>query len=520
MASPGGDRILRNSRPDVLLIVLDTLRRDRLSIYGNPRETSPHLDAFAAGATVFDRAVSSSQWTVPAHASLFTGLYPSVHRVTQGHSRLSERIFTLAQRLSEAGYHTVSFCNNALVGLLDNGLQRGFERFYNYAGAAPNRPFDSRGPAARVAGRQFSRFARWVENRFARSDTLFRIAQHPRLTPLWSRLIRFKGCTEASIDDLVAYWRRHMSGGSGRPLFAFLNLMGTHLPYTPPREVIDRVAPEIYGDRRAHAFMRFINTNAAGWSCPPDPPYEEWQRAVLRGFHDAEIASQDAHLGRLFRHLEAMAALDRALIIVVADHGEMHGGHGLFGHGFSAYQELVHVPLIIRGEGFPAGVRIGISVSTRRVFHTVLQAAGIDASPAAGGGAELALANAVDGLSDPEGGVVFAEAFPSQMVLSLLRRRNPSLIERRRLDQVCRAVYVDGHKLMTVGPHVEGLYEVERDPAEVHDVADVHPGIVTGLKHRLDTWLDAAGLLRHDRAEYSEVSPEAMRQLRALGYID
>ena len=116
-------------KPNILLIVLDTLRRDRLSGYGHTRETSPELDAFAARATVFDRAVSPAQWTIPAHASLFTGVYPSTHQLTEAHGRLSGMFPTLAEILHGAGYHTTGFCNNALLGALDNGLRRGFEHF-------------------------------------------------------------------------------------------------------------------------------------------------------------------------------------------------------------------------------------------------------------------------------------------------------------------------------------------------------------------------------------------------------
>lgn len=107
--------MLRGDNPNILLIVLDTVRRDRLSAYGNPRETSPELDAFAACATLFERAIAPAQWTTPSHASMFTGLYPSGHRVTQGNFKLAESIPTLAEILGCAGYHTVAFCNNSML---------------------------------------------------------------------------------------------------------------------------------------------------------------------------------------------------------------------------------------------------------------------------------------------------------------------------------------------------------------------------------------------------------------------
>ncbi|MEM8545702.1 MAG: sulfatase-like hydrolase/transferase, partial [Cyanobacteria bacterium P01_H01_bin.119] len=127
-------------RPDVLFLVLDTQRADRLSCYGYDKPTSPHLDAFAADATLFKSAIAPAQWTVPSHASMFTGRYPSEHGVLQSYSVLPPEVPTLAQRLSQGGYYTAGFCNNPLVGVINNGLRRGFYSFLNYSGLMTSRP--------------------------------------------------------------------------------------------------------------------------------------------------------------------------------------------------------------------------------------------------------------------------------------------------------------------------------------------------------------------------------------------
>ncbi|MFS8813548.1 sulfatase-like hydrolase/transferase, partial [Synechococcus sp. R55.7] len=125
-------------RPNILLIVLDTQRADRLSCYWSEAErarqlpTSPNLDRLAAESTLFERAIAPAQWTIPSHASLFTGEYPSTHQTVQADLELSPALPTLAELLQLSGYTTVGFCNNPLVGILKNGLRRGFETFYNY----------------------------------------------------------------------------------------------------------------------------------------------------------------------------------------------------------------------------------------------------------------------------------------------------------------------------------------------------------------------------------------------------
>jgi len=510
----------------VLLIILDTLRRDRLSIYGNRRETSPHFDAFAAEATLFERAIAPAQWTVPAHASMFTGLYPSTHQLTQANGLLSGNYPTLAEILQVDGYHTVGFCNNPLVGVLNNGLQRGFSEFYNYAGAAPNRPIQSHQPAWRqTLSTRYQRLARDVGNRFAQSDRLFRLALNPHFVPFWTRYVNYKGNTARSIDDLIGYLGQHRAGGRQQPLFSFLNLMGAHLPYHPPQDMLDRYAPEISRDKAAFKFMRRFNADAARWASPDDPPLTLWEREVIDGFYHAEIAYQDAHLGRLLAYLKRSGTLDDTMVIIAADHGEGHGDHHFFGHSFVVYQELVHVPLVIHyPERFPVSARAKSTISTRRIFHTVLEAAGLkppldEADPnidVTG----LSLARAAKGASPLAGELVFAEAFPPHTFLNVIEHRNPALIERMRLTQIRRGVYQNGHKLAVVGDKVEGLFNVNADPAETEDISGANATLTQDLQAKIGQFVALAEKNRAESSAVSEVSPDVLDHLRALGYIE
>ncbi|RMG81500.1 MAG: sulfatase [Chloroflexi bacterium] len=508
--------------PNVLLIILDTQRRDRLSVYGHQRDTSPALADFAARATVFERAISPAQWTVPAHASLFTGLYPSTHGLTQANGRLTDDLPTLAEILRRNNYHTVGFCNNPLVGVLDNGLQRGFNEFYNYAGAAPNRPVDiARSRARRAVAMRWRRFAHRVSQRFAHSDALFRLSLTPALVEIWTRLINYKGNTARSIDDLIAYWEHYSAGGQERPLFAFLNLMGTHLPYRPPQAYIDKINPKLKHDKHAYRFMARFNADAARWASPTDPPLTEWERAVLDDFYDAEIAHQDYHVGRLLDYLKRSGALENTLVLIAADHGEGHGDHGFVGHSFVVYQELVHVPLIAyHPDRFPDGHTVETNISTRRLFHTVLDITGVPAPTTRGDVHTLSLAHtATTDETDSEGGVAFAEAIPPKTFLSVLEYRNPTLIERLALTQVRRGVYDGEHKLAMVGGQVEGLFDVSHDPQEVRDMSHEQPSTVAALQQKLQTFVATAESQRAVVGELT-VSQEVEDNLRALGYFE
>lgn len=508
-------------RPDILLIVLDTVRRDRLGVYGCASPTSPALDAFAADSTVFLQAVSPAQWTVPAHASLFTGLYPGAHGVTEASHKLSGLHPTLAEVLRANGYHTAGFSNNPLVGVLDNGLTRGFTDFFAYAGAAVNRPLDRPGPLQR----RWRRFARPTQNRFAHSDALFRASLNALLVPLWTRFVNYKGRTAQSVTDLIDYLERHRAGGSA-PLFAFLNLMGAHLPYRPPHGALAVVAPELSRDRRAAAFVRRFNAQAARWASPDEPPLQDWQRAALSAWYEAELRAQDAHLGRLLDYLKASGALDSTLLMIVADHGEGHGDHGYIGHSFVVYQELVGVPLLVRWPGGAGrGTRLVKPVSTRRIYHTALEAAGVtpplDAADPNANVRGLSLARALAGEVDADGGAAFAEAYPPGTLLRLLERRSPDLVERLRLRQARRAVYADGWKLAAVGDTVEGLFHLASDPAESRNLAAAEPDCAASLRVRLEAFIAAQAAQSNNRGALPEQADAAIvASLRALGYIE
>jgi arylsulfatase A-like enzyme len=526
---------MERRKPDILVIVLDTLRADRLSTYGYPRETSPHLDAFADTGVLFERAISPAQWTIPAHASFFTGEYPTTHGTTQIYDKHSREYPTLAEILRREGYHTVGFCNNPLLGVVDNDLDRGFEAFYNYGGAFPSRPpiADSR---PRLWGRLAQRMVRLlrqvtvpIQNSFAHNDLLLRIALHPRVVPLWRRYANFKGNTVQSLRDLGGYLRARRRKGAKRPLFAFVNLMETHLPYGPRPRFIRRFASWYRHDREARAFMERYNHEHYRWMVPLREPLSELQDRALNDLYDAEVAYQDHLLRGVFGYLEDPETSDNTMVIVTSDHGEGLNHHDFVGHSLVAYDDLVRVPLVVRYPRiYPAGKRVTSAVSARRIFHAALQAAGVDAvypssddrAPVHIGG--LSLASALNG-SDLEKGIVFTEAYTPDTLITLMQNDDPEAIDRFRCRSMRRAAYRGPHKLITVGDEPDELFDVRRDPAELDNVIDREASTAKELHE----------LLRHFVSEAKARRPEAWRsarlqigddeelaeRLRGLGYL-
>jgi uncharacterized sulfatase len=268
--------------------------------------------------------------------------------------------------------------------------------------------------------------------------------------------------------------------------------------------------------------MRRFNADAAAWASPPDQPLLDWQARALTDFYDAEVAAQDAHLGRLLRALRETGALANTLVIIAADHGEAHGDHEIFGHGFKVHQELVHVPLVVRHpDHFPAGATVETSVSTRRVFHTVLDAAGIapplDEADSNANVAGLTLARAGTS-ADAERDLAFSEAIPPMTFIHVLEHRSPQVIDRLALRVARRGVYDGAHKLVMAGERVESVYDVARDPLEADNQAGAEPTREAALKRRLRAFID--GQRGGAAGEAGGVSAAVEEQLRALGYIE
>lgn len=509
---------------DIVLLVLDTQRVDRLSCYGCKQETSPYIDQFAADATLFRHAIAAAQWTVPSHSSMFTGLYPSAHTTVQSFSRLPPTIPTVAERLRDSGYYTAAFCNNPLVGVVNNGLRRGFLSFLNYSGLLTSHP--------NQAGRRASpldHYRQWFKRRladalnriqdsFARSERLLDFSFTPFMVPIWQTALSFKGNTARSLRDAARLHIERRGVAPGQPLFSFINLMGTHMPFHPSSEATERFAPHVYNDPAARRYLRRFNSDVYGWLAPLAGEIDSHRKRIIDGMYNAEVYTQDVLVGRFLAQLQQRGVLDQTLVIIVADHGDHLGEKQMLGHSFALYRELTHVPLIIRDPrgNFTPGTTVDHPVSTRRLFHTILTVA----EQATLNERRLTLAHSR--ASDPEQGVVFSEGFPPQNVVNLLQRKQPDVVARRRIDQVRRAVVDPQYKLIVTGDDVaHELFAHTSDPAEAHNRYAEQPEQAQVLRIRLERFAEAMGSASPaaERVE-DDSDPVLARRLRDLGYIE
>jgi arylsulfatase A-like enzyme len=351
--------------PNVLLVVLDTVRADRLSLYGHTRPTSPALERLARRGVRFDEARATAPWTLASHASLFTGRWPHELGV-KWMTPLRDGFPTLAGYLGANGYATAGFVANTLYCSYDTGLDRGFAHYEDYV-LDPGRPralrtallLDRLWAGAADFGLSLSRnldvgpFRPWLESGM--------------------RLLLDTGRKDAATisREFLAWLSRR--DDPRRPFFAFLNYFDAHAPYLPPEGSGFRFGPGPQTDADFLLLNEFWNTVDKSRLAPR-------YRALFQDAYDNCLAYLDERLGELFDELRRRGVLDRTLVIVVGDHGEELGDHGLYDHGESLYRPEIRVPLLIVPPGpSPTSRVVGECVSLRDLPATIVDLVGLAA---------------------------------------------------------------------------------------------------------------------------------------------
>jgi len=460
LASSEKGQVATAEKPNLLLIMLDTMRADHLQAYGYERETSPWLQRFAAESLVFENVMSSSSYTLPAHATLFTGLFPAAHGadiVADGGglsleelgllddkapvAPLSPEALTLAEIAKEAEIETGAICANSAYLYRAFGLNQGFD---TYVDAQPLHP-DFK-PSALAVGYWLAsktnlawRFRKWVES----SERYYLLA--------------------SEINVLAKEWLR---AKKGQRFFLFLNYMDAHHPYLP--------------------LGNYENLFQGSKEQKIDS-------------YDAEIRYLDDQLSDLFAEIQALDLMQNTLILFVGDHGESFGEHDVYGHAASVYQSEVHIPLIMRQPGLQhAGQRVGNVKHLVDVNPTILDLMG------------LPRPDSLQGIS------LFEQERQYPMVAHLgqyHRRRTEAAV----FHGAWKLIKHEVPDFMDRKPRIE-LYDIFKDPAEVENIAEENQEIVKKLFEKVQNF-EKKVKIRFKQSDTSNIDEETRKRLRSLGYM-
>jgi arylsulfatase A-like enzyme len=459
-AGCGGDRDSNGTPHSIVLYVIDTLRADRLGVYGHDRPTSPNLDALAREGVVFDRAYAPAPWTLPSVVSILTSLPPCEHGVLVDERRLGTEVVPWAERLRASGYETASFHANPYAGEM-SGLDRGFER----SELVP-----------RIDGELVSD---WLSQRSGRPFFLYLHSVEPH-DPY--ELPHAPGVAEVVSDASVARRRQ-------------VNAM----------------------------LARYRKLTRADWSAGRPPGTSDTNPAQLRGrralervrdealeLYDAEILLADHYLGSVLRALDEAGLRDRVVVAVTSDHGEEFGEHGGWQHDQSLYDELVRVPLVLRWPGAQRpGAREPGAVSLLDLVPTL---AGLAGATDALGGPGGSWSGWLTGEAERPPQPVFAGRE------NLKKQHAP--FDPPRGDH--NVAFVDGtwKAIWNADPGTLELYDLEADPGEQVDRSAGQPARAARAEAAARQWSSDCRARAREGAQSAPVDEAARDRLRALGYLD
>ena len=460
----------RGSPPDsVVLVTIDTLRADHLGAYGYDRPTSPAIDAVARDATLFASASPTCPATAPSIASIMTGMHRASNRVIANGWVLPGEVETLSEVLKAHGLRTLGRVANPALGA-NLGFAQGFDDFAIPAG------LERTGPG------------------------------------------QFGGA------PLLADVRTVLDGVGREPFFLWIHFMDPHGPYFPPAEYRALFSADDYRWPNEHDLP--LGQTEYGLSLIPSYQVIDGQTspADYRARYDGEIRSADAYVGAVVELLKARGLWDRAVFVLTADHGESMGEHSYyFQHGWYAYEDCLHVPLVVRAPGLlPPGTRVPQSVSLLDLAPTVLDLLGFPPGKEMEGQSLLPLlrGQAVDRAA-------FAQTYYGDGIVALREGAlkyiyTPPLNSRRPQGKS------DPPRSAAMR---EELYDLSSDPRELHDLAKERPDALRGFRTRVEQWLAEQSKRAEGRtadrpgqgttpAGHVLGDPQLERQLRALGYVE
>jgi len=421
------------SQPNILVVVIDSLRFDRVGAMGSPQDLTPFIDDVAAKSVIYRRAYAPSSWTAPVVASLFTGQYPSENGVTDFFVSLKDGATTLASVLATHGYMTSGVTANAVIQDVI-GFSQGFQRYKLVGEPTYENP---------------------------KSDGKL-------------------------VNDQALKWVDEV--GRDKPHFVYLHYMDVHLPYrthhgiTPPRSpAVERSDEELI--------------NAVMWDRWEFSPEEVWR---IEDMYNGEVQYMDGVLRDLFAGLEQRGFLKNALVVVTADHGEQFGHHGVFGHGASLNEAVIHVPLSVHmpdnSLGFvPEPVELG------GLAAFILDTVGVDTPP-----------------------TMRIKELPT--VDDTQRATHPAPVRSELVQWVQKdhwqhkqALVLGTHKLLVTPDGREVMYDLSRDPYERRPL----PSVDATLHDALEVELAALQKRIEGDSAPQQVTPDAatLERLRAAGYL-
>ena len=450
--------------PNIVLIAIDTLRRDHLGCYGYNRPVSPNIDRFAKQGVLFERCYSPASWTLPSFTSMFTGLLPSAHGVTQASRKLLPTVPTVADQLKKKGYYCTAIVSNPCAAG-KYGLSKGFDVYDDYS---------------IHLGAELGMFA-------VNSNQYLGIVNN---------VVTGDSVTQQAILQLT------QAEKTGKPFFMFVLYFDPHDSYIPPAPMDKKFDPKYKG-------------KMDGKKIPPmrlsPPPDKDLQHLIAR--YDGEILYTDMQVAKLLKKIDGVSKPDNTIVIIVSDHGEAFAEHKKLLHGNSAYREEVCVPMIWRWSGvLPQGRRAQSLVLNMDIAKTLAELIGFDEFDLVQG--ESLWPDLLGKDVTKERAILSQKAFDGNVPKRhlALTRGNYSL-------------HIQFKKEPFAEDSKRTMYDIVRDPWETTDIFESHRKIAKQMLSLLKAkWDESLEIRKYYESKGKDnkvkMTPEERRRLETMGYLN
>jgi arylsulfatase A-like enzyme len=481
---------------NVVLVVMDTARFRDVHRSTSSTET---IDNLSLQGQTFSNTFSSAPWTLPSHASLFTGTYSSKHGAHAGHKRLDGTYTTLAEAFASADYETAAVSNNTWISE-EFGFERGFEHFqktWQYVQSETDL-----GEVARM--NEGGEMIRKLASRLVDGNPFVNLAN-----AVYGKFLRKQDDDGAKqTNEWIGDWLG--SRRTDRPFFLFVNYLEPHLEYRPPKAHAEQFLPSDSSFEEAMAIPQDAWGYIAG-----DVTLSERDFEILQALYRAEISYLDERIGELRALLKNAGEWEDTVFVVTGDHGENIGDHGLMDHQYCLYDTLLHVPLVIHGGPFTGGSSVDELVQLIDLVPTLLDVAEINAP-----GIRDQLQGRSfhpDSPSSPREYAI-AEYMSPQPSMDALEKRVGSLSEDvLKYNRSLRAIRTTEHKLIRRSDGQEEFYRVGTDSDETTNLVDENLEPMQELNDKLDSWLSS---FEHAKADATvSMDDETKSRLEDLGYL-
>jgi arylsulfatase A-like enzyme len=448
--------------PNVLVVIVDTLRADHLSTYGYARDTSPYLTQLAQQGVLFQNAFSPSSWTLPSHASMLTGLFPHDVHVETDDDELSARFPTLGGAMAKRGYRTAAFSANYLYFSRDHGFSSGFSHFEDFEQSL--NAILEKVPLSQFLLRKAFGFTSGAPGAF------FGVKNGP---------------SAGKVDDDALAWIKN----GGRPFFAVLNFLDVHEPVVPPEPWLNMFTADQKAKNESMYFPEACSLLGARPKCSSEQP-------AFNAVYDGAVRYVDASIQQLLAQLNQRGILQNTIVVITSDHGQELGEHGMYGHGKSLYLREIQVPLIIWKPGLvPASVRIPTPVSTADLAATILDMTRPDMTSPDMTSPDITRPSKNQGRQQSD-----QHPLPGRSLAALWRSNDPVSSWPEPFSQVAKLAWFDKdapdytaplESIVTPEWHYirqedkNFLFDWKADPDEAHDLCAAQPVVCADLRTRL-----------------------------------